>query len=346
MKFLSSPFDVVLGVTNKCNFSCKHCLAGTSLKSDDDLTRQELFSLIDQLVEAKVFRICIFGGEPFIRADIFDILDYVHEKPVGISLNTNATLITPAKAMRLAGYRKLTGIIVSFDADRPDEMDEMRGPGAYQTALAGIENLLQHEKFVVTLSCTVTKLNYSRILETAALARKLGVQVRFNSVFFGGNAQCNIRDLMLTPEEQRRALSLVREAVHTYGNMISGSYVQSLGIIESLDRAVVADAESICVSPCGAATKKCCISADGWVTPCELIWDVKAGNIKEETFTHIWNDSLVMNQFRKSFDFSLKDRPRCIPCRYKRYCYQGHRCMPYCFTENPDLMYATCIEPQ
>lgn len=221
MKTLSAPFDVVLCVTNKCNFSCKHCLAGESLSQGNDFTKQELFRIIDDLVQAKVFNICIFGGEPLCREDIFEVIDYLHSKPVSISLNTNATLITKDKAEKLAGFKKLKGLTVSFDSDRQEEMDLMRGKGAFSNAIRGIEHILA-TRLSVLLSVTVTKFNFLRIKELAHFGKKIGARcVRYNSVFFGGNAHCNLNEIMLSPKEHKAALDLVEATVSEFGKFIS-----------------------------------------------------------------------------------------------------------------------------
>jgi len=343
-KALSAPFNVVLAVTSKCNFSCKHCLVGNSLNAGNDLTKEELFRLVDELMRAKVFSLCIFGGEPLCRSDLFEIIDYIHSRPFSVSMNTNATLITKEIANRLAGYKKIKSLTVSFDGDKPEVMDAIRGEGAFKKAVDGIENILATGKLSVVLSVTVNKLNFQRIKEMAYFGKKIGARgIRYNSVFFGGNAGCNVEEIMLSREEHRQTLGLIEDIHQELGVFVSGSYLQEIEILESLNQGSFQGTDSLTIHPCGAAMKRCCITADGWVTPCELIWDVKAGNIRKTSFLDIWQNSKVMQGFREPLEYSLKNHPKCVGCRYKRLCYQGHRCQPYYYSQNITPEKINCI---
>ncbi len=339
-----APHDIVLAVTNKCNLRCKHCCAGDSLGAAGELSREEIFNLLDQFVENKVLKVCVFGGEPLCRDDIFDILDYIHKKPLGLSMNTNASLITAQIAKRLTVYKRLKSLTISLDGDTADVMDAMRSQGSFQQALRGIENILATQKIKVLLSVTVSRFNFKRLREIALLGRKIGAQaVRFNSVFFAGNAGCNVKELMLTAKEHKDTLDLVESMQKEFANFITGSYLQEVEIIKDIDKNKYQICDTITSQPCGAATKKCCVSADGWVTPCELIYNVRAGNVREKPFMDIWRDSDVMKSFREPLSFSLKGHPKCIGCRYARLCYQGHRCSPYHYSNNLIQEEVNCI---
>ena len=87
--------------------------------------------------------------------------------------------------------------------------------------------------------------------------------------------------------------------------------------------------EKITIPPCGAAMCKCAIRPDGWVVPCEIVWNVKAGNLKEQEFIDIYENSEVMKEFRKTKYLDLKEMPECRNCEYQFVCFQGHRCYPF-----------------
>jgi radical SAM protein with 4Fe4S-binding SPASM domain len=344
MRTYSAPFDVVLGITSLCNFSCRHCMAGDNSTGKNDLTKEEIFRLVDDLAEAKVFKLNVFGGEPLCRKDIFDILDHIMKYHFSVSMNTNASLITREIAEKIAGYQRIKILCVSLDGDSPETMDAMRGKGAFDKVMKGVENILSTGSLSVMLSATINKINFKRIRDLALLGRKIGVNsVRYNSVFFGGSAACNSKELVLSPSEHWEVINAMNDARKEFGSFVIGSYLQEADIVEPLKTKEPDNLDYVKVNTCLAGVKKCYISPDGWVSPCELICNVKAGNIREKSFLDIWRNSEVMKSFRVPMEYSLKEHGKCIACRYKRLCYWGHRCVPYYFEEGLKVENTVCL---
>ncbi len=81
----------------------------------------------------KVFQFSIGGGEPFVREDFMDLLDYAHEKGIVTCVSTNGTMINDEIARRLD--HKLVYIQVSLDGASPESNDAIRGEGSFRKAL-------------------------------------------------------------------------------------------------------------------------------------------------------------------------------------------------------------------
>lgn len=157
-----------------------------------------------------------------------------------------------------------------------------------------------------------------------------GNAIRFNHVFFGGNAACFAKELYLNPAEEKDAIDAVWRAKEEYGGFISpdSSFLcQKNKLEKALSYKGVYD--KISVPPCGAAMSKCAIRPDGWVVPCEILWDVRCGNLKSERLKDIWESSYAMNVFRKPLELDLEELPWCKGCSYQYVCFLGHRCYPY-----------------
>lgn len=326
MKIFSAPLNLCLGITNQCNLNCKHCLA-VNTRQAPDMTTEELLDIIRQIGELKIFNVAIFGGEPLMRKDFFSILEALCKLRINISLNTNGTLITKELASRLAQY-PIKVYTVSLDGASNLVQDPFRGKGSFDKALKGIQNLIE-EKCRVLISTITTQFNYQDVKNIVLLGKKLGATgVRFNDVMYIGNAACYNENLIMTPQEKFELLDRIKGLRNRFGGFVTGSVLQIVDIMEEIKRKPK-EKFPLQVYSCGAATKKCAIRPDGWVTPCEIIWDVKAGNLREKSLSEIWHNSEVMKTFRETIEIKEDEIPGCKGCEYLRLCYKGHRCQPY-----------------
>ncbi|MDP2924681.1 MAG: radical SAM protein [Candidatus Omnitrophota bacterium] len=326
MKILSAPLDICFGITNQCNLNCKHCLASAT-RNSKELTTDELLNIIDQIRQLKILKVAIFGGEPLIRKDFFIILEALAKLRIKITLNTNGTLITKETAERLSEY-KIGVYTVSLDGSCAEVHDPFRGAGSFKKAVEGIQNLIAR-KCNVLISAVVTRFNYNDLENIVLLGSKLGAyRVMFNDVVYIGNAACYRTSLLMTTKEKFKLLDDVRALKDRFGDFMTGSVVQTCNVIEEIKHNQK-ETLPLKVNSCGAAVSKCAIRPDGYVTPCEIIWNVKAGNLKEKSLYDIWHNSLVMNAFREEFEIREEEIPECNGCDYLRLCYKGHRCQPY-----------------
>lgn len=325
----SAPINVCFHITSLCNLNCKHCINRNRPDAECDLTAEELIKVIDQLGQAKVFQVSLFGGEPLCHPDFSLIVEHLNKYPIQLSLNTNATLIDRAMAKWLREH-KIRDTVVSFDGSTPEIMDRTRGKGTFEKNIRGIEALIA-EGLPVLLSTTLTKINHKDIRAMALLGRKLNAgKIRFNHVFFGGNAACFIKEVYLSPEEEKEAIEEVRALNEEFPGFIypDSTYLQQRDKFKEMQD-YKPSFDKLIVYPCGAARTKCGIRADGWVIPCEIIWEAKCGNLKVQSLTDIWQNSELMNEFRRPMELDLNQVPECKGCQYQYICFIGHRCNPY-----------------
>ncbi|HOX54849.1 MAG TPA: radical SAM protein [Candidatus Omnitrophota bacterium] len=325
----SAPLNICFGITSRCNLSCKHCINRNIPHTDPDLTTEELFRVIDQLGDAKVFQVNIFGGEPLTHPDFFLIVERLNKYPIRLTLNTNGTLIDSKIAKRLKEH-KIRGVTVSFDGSCPEVMDAARGVGTFKKNIKGIEALLS-EGIYVLLSATLTKINYKDTRGMTMLGKKLGANlIRFNHVFFAGNAACFAKEIYLSHDEELGTIEEIHRLNKEFPGFIdnSSTYLCQRGKLEEMKDYEPAY-DKISVPPCGAAQDKCNIRPDGWITPCEIIWEAKCGNLRKQSFLDIWRNSKLMNEFRKTLEIDLNTIPECKGCKYQLICFIGHRCDPY-----------------
>jgi radical SAM protein with 4Fe4S-binding SPASM domain len=98
---LEQPPKLSLLISETCNLACKHCYADCN-RSDrrPELSTDEWFQFIDYLFDKNVMQLYIEGGEPFIRKDIWEILEYCSRKFMTL-VRTHGTTIDRQEAQRL-----------------------------------------------------------------------------------------------------------------------------------------------------------------------------------------------------------------------------------------------------
>lgn len=141
-EFPRIPLKGSIDLTYRCNNSCRHCWLRepeNSLVRDAELTADEIRRVVDQARALGTRSWTISGGEPMLRPDFGEIFDYVAEKSVNYSLNTNGTLVTPAIAQLL---RRPGDKMVSVYGATPDVYDRVtRNPGGFEALLQGLSYL-------------------------------------------------------------------------------------------------------------------------------------------------------------------------------------------------------------
>lgn len=126
-------------ITHQCNYGCSYCIFSCNNKKiDGELSTEECFHVIDELVKKGFKHLKITGGEPFIRKDIIDILKYA-SKYLVTDISTNASLITDELVDKLNKIN-LKMIHVSLDGSL-EEHESVRGCNTYLRTIKGLKCL-------------------------------------------------------------------------------------------------------------------------------------------------------------------------------------------------------------
>ena len=203
-------------LTLQCNERCFHCGSSCApgLVGADDLTCDEWISIIDQVkadFDISRMQLCITGGEPLLNRDFFDIMGYAHEQGFRWGMTSNATLITPEVAQRLAEVGMGT-ISVSIDGLR-ETHDELRGlAGGYDRAMAGIQNLIDMNAFnAIQVTTVVNHGNIDQLDELFDIMDGIDIDSwRVINLEPIGRA-LERPDLMLTSDDYVRLFEFIRE---------------------------------------------------------------------------------------------------------------------------------------
>lgn len=166
--------NVTLEITSKCNFNCKHCGNDSGKTNKDNLIKQEIYKIIDEIYLLGVERLGITGGEPFCDENLFDYLKYAHNKIPIITISTNGFLIDE-KTIELLKKYGVNKYIISLDGTE-EYHDHFRGKkDAFKKALSAIK-LLINENMEVKVRSVLTKDNEESLLNLIDITNTLKIK--------------------------------------------------------------------------------------------------------------------------------------------------------------------------
>ena len=125
---LDAPICLTWELTYACNLACVHCLSSSGKRDPRELSTQACKDIIDELERMQVFYVNIGGGEPTVRPDFWELVDYATAHHVGVKFSTNGVRITPEVAARLAAS-DYVDVQISLDGATAEVNDAVRGPG-------------------------------------------------------------------------------------------------------------------------------------------------------------------------------------------------------------------------
>ena len=100
---LAAPLYVAWQITNECNLACLHCIeeSGPGKAFADELDRDQVFAVLDQLLDSEVPYLSFSGGEPMLHPHFFAMVERACERGAQLKFETNAHYLDPANAARL-----------------------------------------------------------------------------------------------------------------------------------------------------------------------------------------------------------------------------------------------------
>ncbi len=320
-------------ITRRCNLFCAHCRASAHDSSyEGELSTQECFNLIDEIVQVGNPIIILTGGEPLMHPDVFEIGRYAVGKGLRVVMGTNGTLITKETASKLKEV-PVSRIAVSVDFPTAELQDKFRGQaGAFKAALSGIDNI-RRAGIEVQINCTLTQLNVSYLNELLNLALEVGAVAFHPFLLVPTGRGKGLESVELSPQQYENTLNWIYDKQVELGNRLffkptdAPHYLRIIKQRQSQNPQPISPSHpssspssgghpgSTLSRGCLAGIGFCFVSHQGRVQGCGYL-DVEAGNIRNQPFKQIWADSSVFNHLRNIA--CLKGK--CGVCEYKRIC--------------------------
>jgi mycofactocin biosynthetic radical S-adenosylmethionine protein MftC len=286
---LDAPICLTWELTYACNLACVHCLSSSGRRDPRELDTEECMRVVDELQRMQVFYVNIGGGEPTVRRDFWELLDYATAHDVGVKFSTNGSRIDAQAAARLAGS-DYVDVQISIDGATAEINDAVRGVGSYATALGAMEHLAEAGFAGFKISVVLTRANVGQLDDFKAIADRYGAQLRLTRLRPSGRGADVWDDLHLTSPQQREVYDWL--IGHGEQVLTGDSFFHLAGYGEPLPG----------LNLCGAGRVVCLIDPVGDVYACPFaIHDrFRAGNVREVGgFAGVWRESDLFRELRE-----------------------------------------------
>jgi mycofactocin radical SAM maturase len=286
---LDAPICLTWELTFACNLACVHCLSSSGRRDPRELTTAEARAVIDELHDMQVFYVNVGGGEPTVRRDFWELLDYATAHDVGVKFSTNGSRISAEVAGRLAAS-DYVDVQISLDGATAAVNDAVRGIGSYATALRAMERLADAGFEGFKISVVVTRHNVEQLDAFKAIADRYRAQLRLTRLRPSGRGADVWDELHPTAAQQRRLYDwlLARGEEVLTGD----SFFHLAAYGEALPG----------LNLCGAGRVVCLIDPVGDVYACPFAIhdEFLAGNVRDAGgFTRVWRESELFQDLRR-----------------------------------------------
>jgi SynChlorMet cassette radical SAM/SPASM protein ScmF len=308
---------IYFNITERCNLKCLHCWLGAEYSNTPsalgkELSVRELKEPIREAMELGLGSVKFTGGEPFLRKDILDFVNYFAELKLALSFETNATLLNEEIVRNLPRHA-ITDIAVSLDSSEAGSHDRLRGiEGSFLKASAGIKLLLKYN-LPVQVIFSLYKDNLSKLWSAIDLLRVMGVGlIKINPLLSLGRAALLKEEEFLSIQE---LINLERR--------IEERHYPDIEVFLDLPLAFKSTRYFFNTR----RNSRCAINhllgilSDGTVSICGIglgHTDLVMGNIRTDSLKYIWENSPVLKQLRCAIPEKLEGV--CKRCILKNYC--------------------------
>jgi len=159
-------------LTRRCNYRCRGCNVWRNQENLEELSADEVKKGLDALQQLGVMELVLSGGNPLLREDIAEIIDYASQFFITTVYDNGSLALKKIDALRNADF-----VAISLDTLDEKKNDYIKGvPGAWKKAVEAVETL-REEGIFVGVSPTISQLNLHEIVNFTRYFTDHGVPV-------------------------------------------------------------------------------------------------------------------------------------------------------------------------
>ncbi len=267
------PETASFEITRECKCNCEHCVVSGG---EGDMDIDSIKRAIDEALDMGAFIITFTEGDPLLREEIFELIEYVDKDRAIVNIFTPGTEITPEVAKRLkdAGLHSLLVSVYSTDPKKHDSVRRL--DNAYDMATAAIKCGLD-AGLLVTMTTHVSPKNINELQEMYDLASELGV----HEFSLWESVPKQAGDAILSDDDRQ----VILDMYHRINTTKSGPRIFSNTFFEGQ------------MLGCLAGQRWVHVCVDGSVKPCPYL-PFEYGNIENDSLKSIWKKIRSYPQFK------------------------------------------------
>ncbi len=325
INLIDTPYsldNIIFEITGRCNLDCRHCIEGGT-KEQQELTKNEIFDLIDDFKMLGVYRLVLTGGEPFCRKELTEIIKRCSDNCIKTIVFTNGTLLTEEILEKIKNENVL--LRFSVDGATKEVHDAIRGAGNFEKTVKAME-MCKAKNIDIGISSTINTLNYNQYKDIVELADSLKVrELELSEMICEGNGRVN--DGLLLDAGQLEQLRVYNLELANHNN----SFRKGMGFGKQAEAFQKPEERKY---SCNAGITTCFIGSDGEIFPCTLFKEYEefsAGNIRENSLYDIWTRQEAFHNLRH---LDINTIEKCKKCDCFNLCPGGCRAKAFMATRD------------
>lgn len=328
----TAPLSMDIAITGRCNLRCRYCFYADEMAARSDFSTERWLSFFRELGRLAVQRVCLTGGEPFTRPDLWDLLDGLIANRMRYQILSNGTLITEQVLAHFeVGKRRLRldFIQISIDGSRAEVHNRSR-PDSFERALRGLR-LLVEAGLPATVRVTLNRYNVDDLGNIAhLLLEEVGLPAfSTDEVNPCGLVARQGEELLLTPVQRRQAMEVLTRLAERYDGRItatSGPLALARNFRE-MEEARAGGKGGLpgggTLSSCGGCFSRLAVHHDGTIVPCHQLGTLPLGAAGVDDLQRVWLEHPLLQALRRRRSIPLESLESCRNCPYRNFCRGG-----------------------
>lgn len=323
---LEAPIHVGWQCTNECNLQCVHCYASAGHRSLNELDTKEAMKLIESVADLGARSIVFTGGEPLMRKDLFELVEFARDHHLFAIIATNGTLID----RDIAKFFKKSGGAVAINLPTLDERSSGIFTGVFNSHNARMRGLMYclEERVPTSVGIAVTNLNLKEIGRVIDFSREKRINCDVLATIPVGRASSSL--LPRASEYEEMLGDILNRFSAIPMNAIDRAGETNVSVYEPIYARIIKDRRKEEFPRLCSLGNAMHVMEDGFVRSC-VYMPTSFGNIRRKKLTTIWKEireSRILVKLRdphrlKGACGKCEHREICGGCRARAYAMKG-----------------------